>query len=48
MQMPTRQELVLQFMQFLAPSYHYGPNKEDVDKIYEMACLLADKYLESI
>lgn len=46
--MPTRQELVLQFMLALSANENFKPTKDDSDRIFAMACILADKYLGSL
>ena len=43
----TRQELVLQFMTALAANENFKASRDDVDRIYAMACAMADKYLEN-
>lgn len=45
--MQTRPEMIFMFMAALASNENFKPTKEDVDKIYMMSCLLADKYLEN-
>lgn len=45
---PTRQELILQFMLALAESGSAQFNKESINNIYNLAAALADRYLESL